>query len=476
MTAEDLASSLYYLHVNQPEDISLGETILEEHRKLENSGSVRNEERRKEVSRKPLPSSPSAATDWVPELPPRPNAKSQPVPQSDEDGRVGNDATIAATSSKNVKATKRKPVRREEENARDSYTQMEIRRRPLGPRPENSWPQSTRSRLPGLENQRMQADSVDTSVPPLPPRTGMLANRTPLSGQQASKPSWQQAREFDAAGPTKQSPHVLLSPAARTTSDPDTARRACSESQSSLSGARRFSIILIRRDPSSGAQWNVGKICSSEECESRSSASRYTIQLEITNPGYSKFLGSKKPILAQATYGDDNGIANANSVSEDGIFCRQVSRETMNSWFRTTWKRRSGSSDSKRSSTEDVNSTQRIKDITEAGVSHRSPTSSPRKSPISGNFEFAKLRDKGYTFLSPWDGICEFFTGASGRNLKVYLSGAYTYLDSANLIYSANIPSSPLHPQAQPKAPMSANSGSASRHFHSAPHLRIRVT
>ncbi|KAI9788610.1 MAG: hypothetical protein M1816_006756 [Peltula sp. TS41687] len=440
VTAEDVASSLYYLHVDQPaEEISLDELSVEEHKPGGGGKGV-------EVSRKPVPSlTPTAAaaadSDWAPELPVRPtktNLESQRDVRSDGNRSAvsnKNDTPGATIIPKNIQATKRKPVGTEEKNARSSLDQnMDIKRRPLGPRPENSWPVAARSsRLPGLENMRAQAGFVDGQVPPLPARPGILANRPqPYGEQQSLKSSWQQqARGFDSATATRtRTPQILTSPAGRTTSDPDTSGRTRSESLSSLSDAKRFSITLIRRDPASGAQWNVGQICSTEECETRSSPSRYVIRIEITNPGYSQFLRSKKPITVSqaAAYDDGNhGLSsnsNVESGSEEVVFRRQVLGEYMNSWLlRNPWKRRSGSSEFKRNSTEDVNSTiPRVKDYIEPGMlqsGSTTSTSSPRRSPNNHDgFESAKSRDKGYTFLSPWDGTCEFFTGASGRSLK----------------------------------------------------------
>lgn len=147
-----------------------------------------------------------------------------------------------------------------------------------------------------------------------------------------------------------------------------------------------FSITIIRRDPSSGGQWNVGKI-------------------------------SKENALAQ-TYGGSE-VPSANDVDMEiytagyDKFARQNGEEY---GHRLTYKPFQRSLQTQK---RNPNQSAARKSL------FRSSVDRPRRSSDQIPQELLKPPNVAASddlptlcFLSPWNGICEFSTGASGRTLK----------------------------------------------------------
>ena len=130
--------------------------------------------------------------------------------------------------------------------------------------------------------------------------------------------------------------------------------------QSSLDAIR---ITLIRRDPASGSQWNVGTIAFSENLGPKATLGRFDI--ELTSPGYARF------------------------VQNEGGSGKSFSRKTgymivPNSAPLLTTRKRSNSAELFSSATTTV-------------------TRKPRQA---------------YSFLSPWQGMCSFSNGIDGKSLR----------------------------------------------------------
>lgn len=154
------------------------------------------------------------------------------------------------------------------------------------------------------------------------------------------------------------------------------------------------SLTLIRRDPGSGAQWNVAKITDPPAHEVSSAslgdAGAYRAKragaplfVDISNPGYSKFIhfDHARPTSSHST----DTTPTILDGQSDGVFRRRV-------WM-----------DGSRFA--DHSYTHRKQPSTSS--SHRNSRSSLHIGP------------KGYSFRSPWGGKCEFATGVAGRSLKV---------------------------------------------------------
>lgn len=176
---------------------------------------------------------------------------------------------------------------------------------------------------------------------------------------------------------------------------------------------RCVSLTLIRRDPSSGFQWNVAKIrdppvhdVSSVLGGDGSIKTKKTaapLFIEIYNPGYSKFLQFDQ------TRPDSRGSADMASLSpnlssdHDSTFRRRLYMDGLRFGDHSDGHRKApswcGEQQNQRPS---------------AQMNRQSLQAVPKA--------LADRRSKGYTFRSPWGGKCEFSTGATGRSLKVCLT------------------------------------------------------
>lgn len=169
------------------------------------------------------------------------------------------------------------------------------------------------------------------------------------------------------------------------------------------------SLTLIRRDPGSGAQWNVASIhdplvheISSESTADgamfRAKRSGAPMFIDVSNPGYSKFvhMNHSRPVSRDSM----DSFSVESDGSSDGVFRRRL------------WMDGSKHADH--------------------AYTHRSrpsmdETYRPSRSSLqlgARDFQFSSRaavdrRSKGYRFQSPWGGKCEFLTGVAGRSLKV---------------------------------------------------------
>lgn len=200
-----------------------------------------------------------------------------------------------------------------------------------------------------------------------------------------------------------------------------------------------ISLILIRRDPASGAQWNVARIddptitgISSNGLSERKPGS--PLYIEISNPGYSKFLHSdadnRPPLptrtsdLSVRSYQSSNApprpsvdISHATSSKSDNIFRRRLWMEGshLGGGF---GHRKSGSYDRTPSR---PTSRGNYDDRLFVDQPLPSPSFVTRDDQAYGTLQVSERQSnfRGYVFTSPWNGRCEFVTGASGGTLKV---------------------------------------------------------
>jgi hypothetical protein len=150
---------------------------------------------------------------------------------------------------------------------------------------------------------------------------------------------------------------------------------------------RDLNITVIRRDPNSGAQWNIGSITIVDVPSPDGSGVRVPkIGVHISTPGYISFsdvprLGFQREVLA---------------FTGDGF------------WDKTLRRHRRGSSSEHKSNFRPGHSRTKSDMSSFSDLSIGSPTS-PIKKP-------EKVR--GYNLQSPWGGRCEFTTSTSTRTLK----------------------------------------------------------
>jgi hypothetical protein len=185
-----------------------------------------------------------------------------------------------------------------------------------------------------------------------------------------------------------------------------------------------FSITLIRRDPSSGAQWNVGTLVGEEQTESTSAHSRrpyFDISVLLSTPGYSQFKTS--PLMQHYNRGgsgtdnsspdhaflsvtnNSSGKPHDRAISGSG-FVRQICMEGSSFWARTKQHKRSHSD------------TPGTRGITSGGNSNFVGSSRDEIVQTHGAEDPIDTEPKGYVFTSPWGGRCKFSTASGGKSLR----------------------------------------------------------
>ncbi|GAP83667.1 putative oxidoreductase-like protein [Rosellinia necatrix] len=357
VTAEDVSSSLYYVHFQTPEDEPL---VPLNHPRQPVSPRSSGETSRPRIHRKPLPKTAGQPTSGI-------TPTSPAAPSGRENGAAGH-------------------------------------RIPLSPR----------SPL---------ADVAEGNAPPLPtvPRP----------------PPYELPHLEDRPPPLPARPRNNHSPpdltdALYSTFDPTVGAHAISTKRRVFTP---FSLTLIRRDPSSGQQWNVGKIASFQlenpdliDDEKRHQPSP-SIQVHLETSGYAKFRGMPagaevglrgsldlRPGSSSSTARQFPSILT--SMPASGAFERQVKMMYSPS-FTAAFRKHFRS----RSSVDEGRPTSPIK-----RPGHGREDSQISLGSFGGDFDGGDapiitqpapgLKPRGYVFYSPWNGRCEFMTGKAGRTLK----------------------------------------------------------
>ncbi|KAL7796708.1 hypothetical protein V8C37DRAFT_326392 [Trichoderma ceciliae] len=203
--------------------------------------------------------------------------------------------------------------------------------------------------------------------------------------------------------------------------------RSLSPMKSSEYSTPPFTLSLIRRDPGTGDQWNVGKISSYEvnalagttgqstmylsTSSEQRSPQHPPIDIQIETAGYVKFRGrpssaipprrsmdAARPLMdmVPATRADGN------------MFSRQVSMSYSKSFGSALRSKFHQMEKAARKKAHNRNGS-------EASVGSFSSGEYTAGSPTSSRPD--KMKPRGYTFASPWEGKCEFRTGNGGRSL-----------------------------------------------------------
>ena len=211
------------------------------------------------------------------------------------------------------------------------------------------------------------------------------------------------------------------------------------------------SITLIRRDPASGAQWNVARIddppvpevSSSFVNDPKPTQKRKTgapMYIEINNQGYNKFVGApEQPTLISRNTGDLPGGPTRTEERvgvSDKVFRRRLWMEGAKFGDRSFGHRKTHSRDAPigRDGLLDDSGTF----VHEGQVPNRLSTdlrSMTRDNQLHSGVQTSNRAStfRGYVFLSPWNGRCEFSTGGSGGSLKVCDSQALRVLSSTKI-------------------------------------------
>lgn len=266
--------------------------------------------------------------------------------------------------------------------------------------------------------------SVPHPLPPIPPGSGGIARKPvgskvqTLQGARPQHPIWETSTSHPLPKPPTEERSGEF-PAHRKALPNENSPAACFDlptgsrgsSEEILDRTELGTLTLIRRDPSSGEQWNVATIrdtISQEPATPKPSGFRATrharrsglpLSLDVTNPAYVQFTSHEVTRNTATTSHLDSEPKHVE------CFRRRLYLPGTVADDRT--RRRDHRSDS-------ANSFRQNGDYPYAGPDRHS-VDMATKSTASA---LSERRSKGYSFTSPWDTLCEFSTGASGKSLK----------------------------------------------------------
>jgi hypothetical protein len=260
-------------------------------------------------------------------------------------------------------------------------------------------------------------DSQRSSLPPQPRISGHSISRKPLPGKENRASELFAQPRSPSAGYINDRASIDRPGLSKSISyfDPTSDRGNDQDAETNgQSCSKPFSITFIRRDPSSGAQWNIGKIRGQPMEPTNATKSGHVtatpenqyndIFVQLTTPGYNRF--REQEATRQMVMGATNVTPSHESTTREIGFGRQV---------RMVWSKPRESEDHESS-------------VSGASSVHTRPRSNSdfRMSQainlnIARSLESSKSsrpRARGYAFASPWNGKCEFMTGTGGRSLK----------------------------------------------------------
>ncbi|KAI9680798.1 MAG: hypothetical protein M1817_004238 [Caeruleum heppii] len=431
VTAEDISSSLYYLHVDSEDDVadtSSQDLDLNGHLEAMKASGRDHQV----VHRKPLPGRESNTLMMLPTDSANVNPNGRYMsPESVHHSRLMSEGHIST-------GEQRKTVAGRSTMPPSAPPELPPRK-PLGPRSAGR-SRSPPKRLHGLENVPAQTYHQHSGLPRsyIPDGLGPLSSQLPtlreddlapreteLVGNKLSQePSSQDGTFFLPSGPRG---NAYVSPSRER--PPPLPRRLPSGVPIPTSFEQRrmispSSFTLIRRDPASAAQWNVAKL-SSSSISSRPPSGDFSVnpieadsqdripmlEVEILTPGYSRFLGaSTRPNTSDShvlpSLPTQGSLAEpAQLPQRDRSFCRQLWVEGSSLWDRSFHHRRFASTDSSKSTSTRGSSL----DLTLHHGRHGSS--------VDYTNGTRKPKPRKYFFLSPWEGRCEFTSSGGGRTM-----------------------------------------------------------
>lgn len=355
-------SSLYYLHLDLPSDRFLVQNIMQEDFEQE---KVAPAPLKPSVARKPLNSSSRPGSGAENGHPIHRIQGSQGVGPPVSEMPMGMRAAAPIIQQVPSDSVSLLPK-----------TYSPAQRRPLGPRPLVSGQEHNRMLQPGLKGAENQRHGQNGS-----PAASAVTSHLRIPARPDPKDFG-----FIPESATGNTTHNLV-PSGDSSNPGDVA------------DPQIYSITLIRRDPQSGAQWNVGRItCPPHPSSNISNSTQQDalVGLQIATPGYA---GLHLPPLTNDI--EDSRTSVTRPIPQFG-FDRQVFANGPNKLGHSFKHRKQKSLNSAHIQTE-------IPVVTESEITP--------KELLSQN-KTRRLCKNGYRFLSPWNGRCEFTTGNRGRSLK----------------------------------------------------------
>jgi len=254
-----------------------------------------------------------------------------------------------------------------------------LSRRPLGPRPLSTEASISRRLVPGSEGQHNDGHSL-ASRDPSPYRPSVDSERG----------SFVRASQYGEVEQHKKVP--------------------------------AFTITIIRRDPSSDSQWNVGTISGTPATEGtdrptiatqQSKRPYFNMSVHLTTPGYGPFRHSYMTSQMEGK-NKPSGPPRNSMAAESGpgkqpqpnySFDREIRMEGSDFWTRTSFQHKRTKSDM----SPQQGITRGRSFSGSEGMGSAQPSPAAQESHTSA---------KGYMFISPWGGRCKFSTSSSGRSLR----------------------------------------------------------
>lgn len=370
ISAEAINASLYYLHVATPDDDAVLQQV---DREREEQAQLRKEApeaggdmddpayrefaRLNNVRRKPVGTVEGDAPEPPPhqELPlpleeqvPPPALPRRPAPMPKVSAEnVSFPGTPVTTAQTGEQSIARRPLPLLPKNE-ESWSGAPSTGDP--PKQVNRWSTFAGHMHGQREKHEGPADgrhSLDSHRPPLPPR--------PSHGRPGS------AQRSPGQSPTR--------------------RQGCQDSHAPTG----FHITLIRRDPATGTQWNVATI-------STPRMDRNAIDIEISTPGYNRFIGSNEPLSLA------NVAANLPTAS---------GRPGSSSNMPPPATNPSAQPSAPRKFHRELCVSKPFDESAAHGTDYADSPTMP-----------SRLKSGYYVFSSPWNGTCTFSSSVNGRSLK----------------------------------------------------------
>ncbi|KAK3503196.1 hypothetical protein B0T13DRAFT_521768 [Neurospora crassa] len=485
VTIEDINNALYLIHLDLPTDELLVENTRPNETSTSASPRTSGESARSVIPRKPLP--PSARVEL-----PTPRQPSTNVPAIHNKNNVPNNTGPVPTRSPSVRRTG--SVRRPQGLGSERVERAAPAQEPVagndGYTPNPMFQPSLVSEQPPRQTPQLPPPAENLAAMRRPfgprPQTSLTIPEEPAVSPGTTPTS---NRPISPSDQTRYTPTSNVPRPGDGVLSPPTVTRARASSNSKLAATIPFTLTLIRRDPSTNLQWNVGKISSFEtniptpesahpdlgELHDASTPeppppiATQLIDIHLETSGYAKYKGmlsranieALRPTSPQSfartlqglgtssgsTSGNGNQVDRRSSGSpqkqimgvthmemEEG-FHRQVVMAYTKSWtsgLKGAFRRHSRSASTASATAGDRPGHNRDGSSSTIGSAdlspneHQKPQSPPpnhnRQDSMGGGQLITQpgpnLRPKGYVFLSPWLGRCEFRTGSTGRSLK----------------------------------------------------------
>ncbi|MCJ1412066.1 hypothetical protein MMC19_006158 [Ptychographa xylographoides] len=408
VTAHDIENSLYYFHVNTAMDEDIRGALEETQGAFESDEPgmdclARPGSSGQSPKRKPLPLTPGLALGDRPEPPPKMYPHFQ-VPHRKPVRATGRADVIRSMLDI---APELPPRERSVPTTPPSLPPRQLHGpRPLYPRHPPGY--SATSYLGSYGDENLQPGRPSAQVPILLPRQDLGidgAFRADRHGNISGHGSSLKSPNGDFGQKSDESLNEIL-PVKEDTS-----------SFGEIDSTPHLSITVIRRDPSSSGQWNVGKITTGRPSVRRDSSQislkaqpskpDERLLLEISTGGYEKFCNTGLEELTTTSSEKDINTIQGKSVTstlpKQSSFCRELFLERPKSRPKSLSPRRHGFKSSM--------------DVERDGESSAlSPSLCGSEYHLSAQTSSSHVRP--LTFASPWDGTCEFSTGISGSSLK----------------------------------------------------------